>query len=261
MIRLLRNVIEYRHAFKNQFVVNIKTTVAATKIGPLWWVIDPLILMCIYYFVVKIVFGRGGPNFHLFALCGIVTWQSFSRSITMCTKSITGNSSLIKQTALPMQLYVLIPPVVQSFFYLIGLIIIAAWNNNMAGLHSFSLLLLILLMIFIPFGLGLFLSILEVHLPDTGKLIPLILRIGFYFSPVLYSAERVYRSQHVPDFIKAIYSYNPMVYVISAVRDVLLNGKLFELRGYAILLFITIVIVQIGLIFFHRFSPSVPKSL
>lgn len=261
MIQLIKSAFKHRYALRSQFIVSIKTTVAATKLGPLWWILDPLLLMCIYFFIIKVVFNRGGPDYHLFALCGIVSWQSFSRSVSTCANSLRRNASLIKQTALPMQLYILIPPFVQSFFYLIGLCIIAIWNNDVFGMHSFSLFLLLLPIIFIPFGLGLFLSILEVHFPDTGKLIVYLLRIGFYMSPVLYPAERIYQLENVPALAKTLYSVNPMVHVICAVREVLLSGQIFNLQKYTILLFVTLIIVEAGLLFFRRFSSGIPKAL
>ncbi|MEZ4551238.1 MAG: hypothetical protein R2874_12355, partial [Desulfobacterales bacterium] len=134
MLQFGRELKANRHALRSQFYVNTKTTVATTRLGLLWWILDPLLLMLIYYFVVKVVFDRGGPNYHLFALCGIVTWQSFSRSITLCTSALTNNAGLIKQAAVPMVIYVIISPLVQAFFYLIGLAIIMIWNWPAIGL-------------------------------------------------------------------------------------------------------------------------------
>lgn len=116
MVKVLKDIRDNLQALHIQFFVTLKTTVATTRLGALWWILDPLILMLLYTFVVKIVFDRGGPNYHLFALCGIVTWQSFSRSVNLCSTALTKNSQLIKQTSLPMHLYVLLPPMVQSFF-------------------------------------------------------------------------------------------------------------------------------------------------
>lgn len=211
--------------------------------------------------MIKIVFDRGGQNYHIFALCGIVTWQSFARALNLSSGALRKNSSLIKQTALPLQVYVLIPTIVQAFFYLIGLVIVACWNNSALGWHTLAVLPLLLPMILLPFGLGLFLSVCDVYFSDTGKFLPYILRMGFYMSPVLYPVERIYTLQNVPEFIKMLYNLNPMVHILSAVRDVLFIGKFFNLEIYFIVLGFSLVVVQLGIMFFNRQAPGIPKAL
>jgi len=261
MLRLTNEIWENRHALRSQFYVNIKTTVATTKLGLLWWILDPLLLMLIYYFVVKVVFNQGGPNYHLFVLCGLVTWQAFSRTIALCTRALTASEGLIKQASLPMVIYVFISPLVQAFFCLIGLVIIMIWNWQVVALHAISVIVPVFLMIMISFTAGLFLSIFEVYIRDTGKLITYILRFGMYMSPVLYSPDRIYGIESIPAYLKTLYSLNPMVHVIGAVRDLLFYGKMFEFRPILITFVVTLFIMQLGLFFFRRVSPYVPKML
>ena len=261
MLQIINDILENQHALRSQFYVNTRTTVATTRLGLLWWILDPLLLMLIYYFVVKVVFDRGGPNYHLFALCGIVTWQSFSRSITLCTSSLTSNSGLIKQASVPMVLYVIISPLVQAFFYLIGLMIIMVWNWPAIGFQTLGVFILVVLMVFMSFSFGLFLSIFEVYIRDTGKLLTYILRFGFYISPILYSPDRIYEIPTIPHYAKILYSINPMVHFITAVRDLLFYGRMFEWIPVVIIFCVTLCIMQIGLIFFRRVSPYVPKMI
>ena len=261
MLKTTKDIWEYRHALRSQFYVNIKTTVATTRLGLLWWILDPLLLMLIYYFVVKVIFDRGGPGYHLFALCGIVSWQSFSRSITLCTSSLTSSAGLIKQASVPMVLYVLISPIVQAFFYVIGLLIIVVWNWPVFGPQVLGIFILAFLMVLMSFSLGLFLSIFEVYIRDTGKLLSYILRFGFYISPILYAPERVYEIPSIPDYAKALYAMNPMVHFITAVRDLLFYGKMFDWLPIGICFIVTLTVIQAGLLFFRKASPYVPKMI
>ena len=261
MIQVVNDIKHNLHALHIQFIVTLKTTVATTRLGALWWVLDPLILMLLYTFVVRVVFDRGGPNYHLFALCGIVTWQSFGRSVSLCSNALNRNSSLIKQTSLPMHLYVMLPPVVQGFFYLIGVGIIVAWNNSVVGWHTLTVFSLILPMILIPYTMGLFLSIFTVKIPDIGKVVPYLLRFGFYISPVLYPPERIYDLENIPPLVKSLYALNPMVHIITAVRDVLFFGKVFNVTTMLIILGVTLVFMQMGIVYFRTFSQFVSKEL
>lgn len=261
MIKATNDIWRNRYALYSQFYVNIKITVTNTRLGVLWWVFDPLLLMLIYYFVVKVVFDRGGPDYHLFALCGIVTWQSFARSISVCSNALIRGIGLIKQASLPMVIYLIVPPVVQAFFYAIGLMIIMLWNFSSVGIHTLGTLILVLLMTMMTFTAGLYLSIFEVYFRDTGKIVAYALRFGFFLSPILYSTDRIYDSPSIPDIAKTVYSLNPMAHYITAVRDLLLEGHMFDIFPISITFVITLFAMQVGLIFFRRMSPYVPKMI
>ena len=93
------------------------------------------------------------------------------------------------------------------------------------------------------------------------KLITYILRFGLYLCPVLYSPDRIYESQSIPEYAKTLYSLNPMVHVITAVHDLLFYGKMFDPVPILIVFASVLVIMQLGLFFFRRVSPYVPKML
>lgn len=261
MLQFGRQLASSWSIFTSQIYVNVKTTVATTHLGVLWWILDPILLMLIYYFVVKMVFGRGGEDYHLFALCGILTWQTFSRSFTLATNSLVGNANLVRQCASPLELFVFIPPVVQAFFYVIGLTIIFLWSGADPGCHLLWLFGILPLMILLPFALGLIFSIFQVYFRDTSKLITYLMRFGFYLSPVLYSPERVYQLPSMPEWALTLYGLNPMVYLIPWLRQIFLadtgiQGSVFLITGICVL-----GATQFGLLFFRRFSGDVAKRL
>jgi len=261
MLRAVKDIKDYWHVVRSQCYVNLRTTVVTTRLGLLWWVLDPLIFMAIYYFVVSIVFNRGGPNYHLFALCGIVTWQSFARSISLSTSSLVRSAGLIKQASIPMFLFVIIPPLVQAFFYLIGLLIIVLWNWGVAGLHTLALVGLVILMPLMASAAGMFLSVCHVYVRDTGKFVSYILQFGFFMSPVLYAPERIYENPSIPELAKNLYALNPMVHFITAVRDLLFYGRMFDVKAVCLLFALTILTFQLGLLFFRSKSLYVPKMI
>ena len=261
MLRLTKDLWENRHAMRSQFYVNTRTTVATTKLGMLWWVLDPLFLMLTYYFLVNVIFKRGEPGFHLFLLSGLVAYQFFSRSISLCTSALILSEGLIKQASLPMILYLVISPLVQAFFCMIGFGVIMVWNYPVLGLHTLAIVFPVLLTMLITFTGGLFLSIFEVYIRDTGKLITYVLRFGMYLSPVLYSADKIFDSPGIPQYAKTLYALNPMVHILTAVQDVLFYGKMFDPAPLVVIFFVVLVVMQLGLLFFRKASPYVPKML
>ncbi len=247
MRKFITDILSHRHAFDTLIRVNLKTTVNRSKLGWLWWVIDPLFMMAIYYFVIHLIFQRGGDNYHLFVLCGLVAWQFFIRSLMGTTSVILSNKQLIRQVALPITMLVAIPVIVQFIFAVIGVAVILVWNFQATGLHTFAALPLLYLIGSFSFGLGLFLSILNVYLDDINQLVSYALRAGFFLSPILYPISQVLESPAIADSIKTIYFVNPMAWIIPALRQVLLEGTMFSWLTYLLFLGISLFIIQTGL--------------
>ncbi len=261
MKQLIKEIRNYSHATTMMIRVELKRSVETTRLGWIYWLIDPIVMMLIYYFMVKLVFNRGGQNYHLFALCGITSWQFFTRSVTRSTAAFSSSTGLIQQIGIPLPIYVFIPSVVQTFFAVISYLIIMFWSYQSIGIQSLALIPLIVLILLMAFGLGLFLSVALVYAQDTNNFIMYFLRAGFFLTPILYSPERVYGSDRIPGFIKAIYGLNPMAWVIPSVRNVLLDGTMYDVSTYIMLLASSLLLVQCGLLFVRRLTPKIVKSL
>jgi len=240
---------------------NLKTSVEATRLGWFWWVINPLVMMGIYYFFVGIILGRGGENFHLFVLTGLIAWQYFSISLLGTTKVIVSNTQLIKQVALPIPMLILIPVMVQMIFAAIGFAVVVIWNFKAIGLHTFLLVPLMLLTGMVSYGLGLFVSVLNVYLGDTDQILNYILRMGFFLSPILFPAEAVMQNEKLPEFVKVLFQLNPMAFLIDAFRTVLLDGAVFNVTDFLILFCCIIVLIQLGLYWVRRNSSQIVRML
>ena len=247
MVRFIQDIIPHRHALDTLIRVNLQTTVNRSKLGWLWWIIDPLFMMGIYYFVIHILFGRGGDNYHLFVLCGLIAWQFFIRSLMGTTTVIMNNKRLIRQIALPITMLVVIPVIVQFIFAVIGIVVIVIFNFKATGLHTIAVIPLLFLIGSFSFGFGLFLSILNVYLDDINQLISYSFRAGFFLSPILYPVSQVLDSKAIPEVAKVVYHLNPMAWIIPALRQVLLDGTVFSWPIFLFLVGVALVIIQAGL--------------
>ncbi len=261
MTKLFHEIIDNRSALVTLVDVNIKTTVATTRLGWLWWVINPLIMMGIYYFFVHIIMDRGEENYHLFVLTGLIAWQSFRAALTGTTNVILKNKQLIRQIALPIGMLTAIPILVQLFFNSFGIIIILIWNYPVAGIHSLSVVPLLILIGLVVYGLGLFLSVINVYLRDTKQIMAYVLRAGFFLSPILYPASRVLDSAKLPEFVKTVFNLNPMCWIITALRMVLLDGRMFNWQNFFTMLLISLMIIQVGLFWLRANSSRIIKML
>ncbi len=261
MITLTKEIASRKEAFLVLVAVNIKTTVATTRLGWIWWIIDPLVLMAIYYFIIHVVFGRGGDDYHLFVLCGIVSWQFFARSLNASVRAISQNGALIKQIGMPVSILVAIPSLVQMFFAAIGILIVMLWNYQVIGIHTLAIILLLPLIGFFAFGLGTILSVCEVFFKDTTKLVAYAIRAGFFFSPVLYHESRVLESDRIPEFLKYVFEMNPMAWIIPTFRNVLLNGISLDWYKFGVFLAVSLILIELGLLWLRENSNKIAKTL
>lgn len=241
--------------------MEIKTSVATTRLGFVWWIVDPLIMMMIYYFIVVVIFTRGGPGYHLFVLCGIIAWRFFSSAIIGSSGSLFSNRNLIQQIEFPLPLFVLVQPIVRLFFAIFGIIIIIIWNIEILGWHTLGVIPLLLAITLLSYGIGLFLSVINVYFTDMNKLISYVLRAGFFISPVLFPPSRVLDNEKIPEIVKGVYGLNPMAWIITELRSVILEGQMFSWSEFMILFLVIILIIQIGLIWLRINSSRIVKIL
>lgn len=261
MIKLFHEIKDNRPALVTLVGVNVKTTVSSTRLGWLWWLFNPLITMGIYYFFVNVIMQRGGDNYHLFVLTGIVAWQFFAVALAGSTTVIINNKQLIRQVALPATMLVTIPPLVQLFFGAVGISIVMLWNYPAMGLHSLAVIPLLLLIAMVAYGFGLYLAVIIVYIKDTKKIIAYILRAGFFLSPVLFPASRILESPRIPEIAKFAFALNPMSWIITALRTVVLDGALYNWKEFFLLLCLILLLIQIGLFWIRENSSQIIKML
>lgn len=96
-------------------------------LGYFWWLLDPLLNVLVFYFLVVIILDRGGENFGLFLVVGLVVWRWVSTSMNSASKSILRYSSIINRVYLPKSLFPISFTLTQLFNFGFGLIVIAGF--------------------------------------------------------------------------------------------------------------------------------------
>ena len=125
----------------------LKVSSAETKLGWIWWLLDPLFMMLIYWLVVVGILGRGKADYApypIFILCALVPWKHFYTSASQSTRVLRAKEALIKSVAFP-TIVLPVSLVLSGFVYfLFGvLVLLAAATIWRSPLHTGSLLPLI----------------------------------------------------------------------------------------------------------------------
>ena len=233
-----------------------------TVIGVAWSVIRPLLTIFAMFFI-GWLFGssvpEGIPRLLLVAAAAI-PWQFFSSSFSEASNSLIANSNLLTKVYFPRLIVPASTVIVCLIDFLISFLIVAgimlAYRFT-PDIHIFFLPLFLLLALIISLGAGLFIAALNVKYRDFRYVIPFIVQVGLYLSPVAFSSMDVYGHPSLPHFAKIIYSLNPMVGVIDGFRWCILGGELsLYMPGFILSIFISFIILFAGISYFRKTEKS-----
>ncbi|WP_042221485.1 ABC transporter permease [Oceanobacillus manasiensis] len=229
-------------------------------LGYFWWLLDPLLNVLVYYFLVVVILERGDiPNFPLFLVIGLVVWRCISSSINSSSKSIMRYSSIINQVYLPKSIFPLSFTITQLFNFAFGFVVIAiflAIYRVMPGWEAVFLPLIILIQTVFLLAVGLLLGYITVFVRDIDNLITYVTRIFFYASPIIWVGGRLEGTQ----FSWAV-DYNPIAIIVNAYRDVLMYNSLPNFLGLFIILLLSSAVVVYMLYYYSKNEHKIIKAL
>ncbi len=196
---------------------------AGTIGGVAWTVIGPLTVIAVIWFALDVGLGlraASGPDFSYRLVVALVAWQFFSDTVNDATGSILRNPHLVKKVVFPVQLLPLTSAVSSLYVHLALLAVLVVSLVMLRGEPSLSILQLPLwigLATLISVTVGLLTASLNTVYRDTGPLVPFLVNLLFWLSPIIWPLEKL------PDAWKAIAIWNPMTVVIEGYRAALLG--------------------------------------
>ena len=198
----------------------LKAQYRNTVLGYIWWLLDPLLGVLIYYFVVVMVFQRGGDDYGIFLVIGMIVWQWFSATLTSASQSIASQAGIITQVYLPKVIFPLGATLTQLINFGVGLLIIALFGIFFQLRPSPALVwipYITLMQLLFVTAVALVLAYVSVFVRDAENLSSHLLRLWFFGSPVIWSE----------DFLAGragwIVEWNPMAYFLAGYRTVLMS--------------------------------------
>ena len=202
---------------------DIKVRYKQTTLGVLWALIQPAVTLAVFTFVFGKLAGlpAGKAPYPLLVLCGLLPWQLFSAAFSNASGSLVANTHLISKVYFPRLIVPLSSIAVALIDFAVVLILLTAlcaWWQFVPDWRLIFLPLFILLTLVAALGTGLWLTALTVKYRDFRFIVPFLLQIGLFLSPVGFS------STNLPNW-QLIYSLNPMVGAIDGFRWCLLHGE------------------------------------
>ncbi|MHB1534367.1 MAG: ABC transporter permease [Acidimicrobiales bacterium] len=193
-----------------------------TALGVLWVVIQPVLAAGIFSMVFGGIakFSSDGVPYFMFAYAGMLGWNAFSNTISMTTTCLVGNTQLVSKIYFPRLLLPLAQLGTKVIDFSVAFVVYLILAQVTGIGFSDRLLLVPFVLAWIlalALGPGLITSALNVSYRDVGFMIPVIIPLFLYLSPVAYAA------QNVPSHLRPFYDVNPLVGAIDAMRWCLLG--------------------------------------
>ena len=259
----LHEVWRYRDLLMMYVKRDIVTLYKQTILGPVWYIIQPLLTTIMFMFVFGGIAGipTDGLPQPLFYMAGILCWNYFSECLTRCSETFNANQHIFGKVYFPrlvvplsIALSSLLKMAIQ-FALFIAIYIIYVCQGVAPQITPYSLLLplLVLMLAGLGLGFGLLISSLTTKYRDFRFLISFGVQLWMYITPVIYPLSVL--KNNYPDYVWAIV-INPLTSIIEVFKLGFLGQGTFEWSYFLYSLVFTLVILTLGMITFNKVQRS-----
>lgn len=235
---------------------DIKVKYKQTALGAAWAILQPLTAMAIF----SVVFGRyaqvpsDGVPYPLFVFTGLLPWNFFAGALSNAGTSVVANAALVTKVFFPRILI----PAGAALGGLLDLAIASLLLVGMMAHYGFSpsapgavlLPFLVALLFLAAVGCGLWLAALNVAYRDFQYVIPFLVQIGLFLTPVIYPTTLL------PERFRWLLALNPVGGTVEALRAALLGHRPLPWTALGTSAAVTAVIFTGGLFYFRRVERS-----
>jgi lipopolysaccharide transport system permease protein len=239
---------------------NVTRRYRQTLLGPLWFVVNPLVRMVLFSLVLGRVAGlpSEGVPYPIFTYTALLPWQLFASGVTRSTGCLVSYHGIISKVYFPR----LILPAAEVMTALADFLLSFGILLGMMWFYDFSLSPKILtlplflgLAMTMALGVGLVMGPLQAHYRDTSNFVTYIVQFWFYGTPVAYASSVLL--DRVPSWVSTLYVLNPMNGVVEGFRWALLDtGRAPDATFWMSCVF-ALVVLSIGSLIFLRAEQSI----
>lgn len=261
---ILTAIWSYRHFIGSSVRNDLRSRFVRSRLGALWMILQPLAQVAIYALVLSRIMAAKLPGidsryaYVIYLMAGMIAWSLFAEVITRSLTIFVDNGNLMKKMAFPR---VCLPIIISGSCLVNNLLLLATAIGLFALMgHPLSpamlwLPLLIAVNLAFALGLGLILGVLNVFVRDVAQVMTVVLQLMFWLTPI------VYMPNIIPERLRALLEFNPMVSMVTSFQSVILYGRAPDMAGLATIAVVAIVLLIFSLALFRRAAPEMVDVL
>lgn len=251
VINAIAAVQKYRFLIRQLVGRDFKTKYKRSILGVFWSFLNPLLTMCVQYFVFSTIFKNNIPHFAVYLLIGVVMFNFFSEACGMSLTSILGNGNLITKVYMPKYIYPLtrvMSSVINLAISLAPLLIVCIATGIHFEKSAVLALYFMLCLVIFCLGLGLLLSTSMVFFRDTQFLWGVLSMMWMYATPIFYP-ETILSEE-----FRFILQINPLYHFLKNARVCILDGISPEPFVYFQCFAIALGALLVGALVFRKYQ-------
>jgi lipopolysaccharide transport system permease protein len=242
----------YRDLWLTLALRDIKLRYRQTALGVAWVVLLPLMASGVFTVVFGLVakLPSDGSPYFLFVFAGFLGWSSFQNTLQRCSVSLVGNTALVTKVYFPRILLPASSVLASLLDFAVGLVVflgVVIARGELPPLSSLVLVPVLLLTLqVLALGVGLFMAALTVRYRDVQYVLPFMIQLLLYASPVAYGLSVV------PEHLRRFYLLNPVAPLLDALRSSLLGHDVLNWPAVGAAALVSVLILMAGTFFFLR---------
>jgi lipopolysaccharide transport system permease protein len=258
MKSLLLSAWRYRYFILSSIKVDFRSRFVRSRLGGLWMIINPLVQAAMFALILSQVFAGRLPDmadnklaYPIYLLSGTLAWNIFTEVITRCMNVFIENGNLLKKMVFPricLPMIVTGAAIVNNLLLLGAILFIIIILGFVPGYSVVWLPLLMVVTLLLSLGIGLILGTLNVFIRDIGQMVPIVLQLGWWFTPIMYPASVV------PESILPLMKLNPMYWLVQGFQNAILFDRMPPLLAIGCIAVISALLLQVALMLFRKAS-------
>lgn len=256
---MLRKIKKDKEIVWSLAINDLSTKYAGSIFGTLWAFVQPvitiLIYACVFQYGLKSSSPVEGVSYIFWFASGMIPWFFFSDGIRAVTNVLVEYSYLVKKVVFEIELLPVIKIISCLFVHLvfIGLLFLIAFiNGEPITIYVIQLIYYLVCTVVLIYAIGKLTSSLILFFRDLGQIVNIVLDIGLWASPIIWSYHIV------PENFRWIVKLNPVFYLVEGYRDSFINKKWFFEDPALMIYFwcVTIVLLCISSVVFKKMRPQ-----
>jgi len=258
LINYIKEIYKRKDLLINLVLSGLKAQHRNTYLGYLWWLLDPLIMGFLYYWVRTFLFRLHVDYVGAFLIIGLVSWKWITSVLNKSARSISGKSGVITQVYLPKAIFPISSVLSQmaNFLFSIPVIIIFLLVYRLVpDINIIWFPVIVAVQIIFLTAVALIMAYICMFIRDIENLIIYVTRIGFWFSPVIWETDRI------PERYQYLIKYNPAATLINSYRDVLMYNTPPDWQNLFVIGLLSLAVCLYMLYFYSRNEQKLIRAI
>lgn len=264
MFGMLLGAWRYRFFIFSSIKTELRSKFVRSRLGGLWMILNPLSQVLIFAFVLSAVLSAKLPGINnryayaIYLMAGTLSWSLFTEIVTRCLTLFIDNGNILKKLVFPriaLPLIVTGSALVNNLLLFAAILVIFGLLGHIPGVTLLWLPVLMLVNIALALGVGLGLGVLNVFMRDVGQVVPVLMQLLYWFTPI------VYMPTIIPVEYRSAIAFNPLLPIVTGYQDVLLYKRPPDWSALGIAAVVALLLLGFSMVLFRKASPEMVDQL